>query len=53
LTVGPILVGDNQQDDKTSIDAVSRMARLQEVGKKLSQMMLNMRRGKRAFRKRV
>jgi len=52
LTVGPILVGDTQQDAKTSVDGVSRMVRLQEVGKKLSQMMLNMRRGRRAFRRR-
>lgn len=52
VTVGPLLVGDTQHDSKTDIDGVSRMERLQEVGKKLSQMMLNMRRGRRAFRER-
>lgn len=50
LTVGPILVGDMQHDAKTEVDGVSRMVRLQQVGKKLSQMMLNLRRGRRAFR---
>jgi len=52
LTVGPLLVGDQQNDAKTEVDAVSRMNRLQEVGKKLSQMMLNLKRGRRAFRTR-
>jgi len=53
LTVGPILIGDTlQEDSKTSVDGVSRMIRLKEVGKKLSEMMLNMRRGRRAFRTR-
>ena len=50
VTVGPILVGDMQHDSKTELDGVSRMVRLQEVGKKLSQMMLNLKRGRRAFR---
>jgi len=53
VTVGPILVGDMQHDSKTEVDGVSRMVRLQEVGKKLNQMMFNLRRGRRAFRGRI
>lgn len=51
VTVGPILVGDNQVDaEKTEVN--SRMLRLQAVGNRLKMMMVNMKRnrGRRAFR---